>query len=103
MVKSPPAMEFDPWVRKIPWRREWLPTSVFLPGEFHRKRSLVGYNPWGHKSDTTEQLTLSSYGLSVNWTWSSPLGGDGTETLVSQPRCPISCWAGPFPKRVDGA
>ena len=63
----------------------------------------MGYNPWGHKSDTTEQLTLSSYGLSVNWTWSSPLGGDGTETLVSQPRCPISCWAGPFPKRVDGA
>ena len=37
--------EFDPWVGKIPWRREWLPTLVFLPQEFHRQRSLVGYNP----------------------------------------------------------
>ena len=47
---------FDPWVRKIPWRREWLPTPVFLSGEFHEQRSLVGYSPWGHKeSDTTEQ------------------------------------------------
>ena len=33
---------FDPWVRKIPWRREWLPTPVFLPGECHGQRSLVG-------------------------------------------------------------
>ena len=39
--------------------REWLPTPVFLPGEFHGQRSLVGYSPWGCKeSDTTEQLTL---------------------------------------------
>ena len=46
-------------VRKIPWRREWLPTPVFLPGESHRQRSLVGYSPWGHEeSDTTERLTL---------------------------------------------
>ena len=50
---------FDPWVVKSPWRREWLPTPVFLPGEFHGQRSLVGYSPWGHKeSGTTEQLTL---------------------------------------------
>ena len=47
--------QFDPWVRKIPWRREWLPTLVFLPGEFHGQRSPVGYSPWGHKeSDMTE-------------------------------------------------
>ena len=38
---------FNPWVRKIPWRREWLPTPVFLPGEFHGQRTLVGYSPWG--------------------------------------------------------
>ena len=38
---------FDPWVRKIPWRRKWLPTPVFLPGESHGQRSLVGYSPWG--------------------------------------------------------
>ena len=48
---------FIPWARRIPWRREWQPTPVFLPGEFHTQRSLVGYSPWGHKeSETTEQL-----------------------------------------------
>ena len=36
-------------VRKIPWRREWQPTPVLLPGEFHGQRSLVGYSPWGRK------------------------------------------------------
>ena len=56
MVKNLPTM-FDPWVGKIPWRRKWQPTSVFLPGKSHGRRSLVGYSPWGHKeSDTTEQL-----------------------------------------------
>ena len=48
---------FDPWVRKIPWRRKWQPTLVFLPGKPHGQRSLVGYSPWGCKeSDTTERL-----------------------------------------------
>ena len=43
-----------PRVGKI-LRREWQPTPVFLPGEFHGQRSLVGYSPWGHKrSDRTE-------------------------------------------------
>ena len=51
---------FNPWVRKISWRREWLPTPVFLPGESHGQRSLVGYSPWDHKeSDRAERLTLS--------------------------------------------
>ena len=51
---------FNPWVGKIPWRREKLPTPVFLPGESHGQRSLAGYSPWGLKeSDTTEPLTLS--------------------------------------------
>ena len=48
MVKNLPAMQrpgFNPWVGKIPWRREWLPTPVFLPGEFHGQRSLMGYSP----------------------------------------------------------
>jgi len=35
----------DPWIRKIPWRRAWEPTPVFLPGESHRQRSLTGYSP----------------------------------------------------------
>ena len=40
------------------WRRKWQPTPVFLPGESHGQRSLVGYSPWGRKeSDTTERLT----------------------------------------------
>ena len=38
---------FDPWVRKIAWRRKWQPTPVFLPGKTHGQRSLVGYSPWG--------------------------------------------------------
>ena len=51
---------FNHWVRKIPWRREWLLTPVFLTGESHGQRSLEGHNPWGHKElDTTEGLTLS--------------------------------------------
>ena len=41
--------QLDPWVGKIPWRREWQPTPVFLPGEFHEQRSPAGYSPWGHK------------------------------------------------------
>ena len=36
---------FNPWVRKIPWRRAWQPTPVFLPGESHEQRSLAGYCP----------------------------------------------------------
>ena len=43
---------------ELPWRREWQPTPVFLPGEFHGQRSLAGYSPWGRKeSDTTEPVT----------------------------------------------
>ena len=40
---------FDPWVRNVPWRRKWQPTPVFLPGESHGQRSLVGCSPWGCK------------------------------------------------------
>ena len=43
---------FDPWVRKITWRRNWEPIPVFLPGKSHGQRSLADYNPWGHKSQT---------------------------------------------------
>ena len=61
-VDNLPAMErpgFNPWIEKIPCRREWQPMPVFLPGEFHGQRNLAGYSPWGHKeSDTTEGLTL---------------------------------------------
>ena len=49
---------FNPWVEKIPWRGECLPTPGFLSGEVHGQRSLTGYSPGGLKeSDMTEQLT----------------------------------------------
>ena len=67
VVKNPPAMQetsgrhgFDPWVRKIPWRRAWQYIPVFLPEKSHGQRSLVGLLWWASsvhrvaKSDTTE-------------------------------------------------
>ena len=60
MVKNLPAMQENwvgSWVRKIPWRREWQPSSVLLPGKSHGQRSLAGSRPWdGKGSDTTEWL-----------------------------------------------
>ena len=59
MVKNLPAnagnardCRFDPWVGKIPWRRAWQPIPVFLPGESHGQRSVVGYS-----SQVAESLT----------------------------------------------
>ena len=64
-VKNLLAM-WETWVwplgRKDPLEKEWQPTPVFLPGEFHGQRSLVGYSPWGHKElDTTEWLHFLSF------------------------------------------
>ena len=62
MVKNMPTMwEIqDGSVRKIPWRRKWQPTPVFLPGEFHGQKSLAGYSSWSHKElDMTEQLAFT--------------------------------------------
>ena len=61
MVKNPPAMPMcEAWVGKIPWRREWQPTQVFMPKEFHGQRNLAGYSPSGCKNlNTTELLSLS--------------------------------------------
>jgi len=66
--KNPPAnagdirdVEFNPWVRKIPWRRAWQPTPVFLPGESHGQRSLVGYSPWGCKELNWTEVTEHAY------------------------------------------
>ena len=53
--------KFDPWVGEISWRRECLPTPVFLPREFRGQRSLVGYSPWGCKEWDTEQTRLTNY------------------------------------------
>ena len=55
-VKNLPARcGFDPWIKKVPWRRAWQPTPKFLTGESHGWRSLAGYSPQsGKESDTTE-------------------------------------------------
>ena len=54
MVKNLPANAGDAGFilgsRKISWRRKWQPTPAFLPRKPHRLRSLVGYNPWGHRA-----------------------------------------------------
>ena len=53
---------FSFWVERIPWRRNWQPTPVLLPGKFHGQRNLVGYSPWGHKeSDTTEHMDMPEH------------------------------------------
>ena len=64
MVKNLPAnagdgrkWEFNPWVVKIPWRRAWQPTPVFLPGKSHGQRSLAGYTPWGRKESDRTKMT----------------------------------------------
>ena len=57
---------FNLWVRKIPWRRKWLPTPVFLSEKFYGSRSLAGYSPWGFKeSDKTEH----TYTLDFRFFW----------------------------------
>ena len=62
MIKNLPVVQetwFSPWVRKIPGRRKWQPTPLFLPGESHGQKSLVGYSLWGCKElDMTERLIL---------------------------------------------
>ena len=64
---------------RSPGEREWLPTPIFLSGEFHEYRSLEGYSPWGHEElDMTERLTLSfltiqlHYGICLNVTCIPP-------------------------------
>ena len=55
-----------PRLGRSPWRREWLPTPVFLTGESHGERSLEGYSSWGHKeSDVTERLSTTTGSLTT--------------------------------------
>ena len=78
--RRPKRCRFYLWVGKIPWRRAWQPTVVFLPGEFHGQRRLVGYGPWCCK----EWTWLS------NWTCTSSL--TNTFAFPSPPRS----WKVPF-------
>ena len=53
----------SPWVGKIPWRREWQPAPVFLPGQFQGQRSLAGCSPWGGTELSTTEVTWHTWGL----------------------------------------
>ena len=82
--------EFSLWVWKIPWRREWQPTSVFLPGKFYGQRSLVGYSPWGHKeSDVTEHtcmLRLWKLSKLQDFTWGETVSLAGNVICIKKQR-----------------
>ena len=70
MVKNLPVVQetrVQSLGREDPWRREWQPTPVFLPGESHGPRSLVRYNPWGHKESDTTQCYGQSSSIRVTW------------------------------------
>ena len=61
MVENLPAMQeaqVQSLGREDPLEKEWQPTPVFLPGESHGQRSLVGYNLWGHKERRLKQLSM---------------------------------------------
>ena len=89
MVKNLPANRgpgFNPWVRKIPWRRKWQPTPVCQPGKSHGHRNLVGYSPWdrrraGHDLVTqhTQRHKLATHTF------------DRKETRVSRLSSPAPC------------
>ena len=74
---------FDPWVRKIPRRRAWQSTPVFLPGESHGQRSVGGYSSWdGEEPDTTKQLNnniTDSMDMSLG---KAPRDGEGQGSLA---------------------
>ena len=89
VVKNPPPNAEDtgsiPRSKKIPWRRKWQPTPVFLPGK-SRQRSLAGYSPRGHKElDKAEQLIEILEGTVVQITQAKP--------LVCEHVC-RTCWPG---------
>ena len=84
---------FNSWVRKIPWRRKWQPTPVFLPGESYGQRSLVGYSPWGcREKDMTEQACM------LRWNAASleegnldPASSERRGLPPPMPPCPNNC------------
>ena len=93
----------DPGLKKIPWRRAWQPTPVFLPGESHGQRSLAGYSPWGHKESDKTRTLLSFPGGSDGKEFScsardlglipglrrSPTGGHATHSSILVWRIPM--------------
>ena len=58
---------FNPWVKKIPWRRAWQPTPVFLPGESHGQRNLAGCSPVGCKELDKTEVISQTHVHTYNW------------------------------------
>ena len=73
-------LRFDPWFSKMPWRRKWQPTPVFLPGRFHGQRSLAGYSPCRVCFPGDRRMTIPFLRFSV---W--PAKGKAVTLLRSQP------------------
>ena len=78
VAKNPPASAgdmFHPWVGKIPWRRKWQPTPVFLSEKSHRQRSMEGYSSWDCKRVGHDLVTKQQQGFLLNrcgnWGWKS--------------------------------
>ena len=87
---------FDPWVGKIPWRRKWQPTPVFLPGKSHGQRNLEGYSPWCCKeSDMTEWLSMHAYIYPLFLGFPSSLGDHRAPSRVpwAIQCCAMLCYA----------
>ena len=80
---------FDLWIRKIPWRRKWLPTPVFLPGKSHGQRSLVDYSPWGHKelamTEETQHACKPKLTIKTGWVLVSSLSLSVWQWPISLP------------------
>ena len=73
MVKNPLAVQ-ETWVGKIPWRRAWQPTPVFLPGESYGQRSLAGYSPQAHKESDMTEVTEHAHTHSSSYIFNHPPG-----------------------------
>ena len=85
-------LRFGPWVGKIPWRRKWQCTPVFLPGKFHGQRNLSCHSSWGDKeSDMTEQLNTHTFGYWVKSCVSQYSNKSSLEILTSRSFYPCIC------------
>ena len=93
---------FDPWVRKIPWRRKWHPTPALLPGESRGLRSPVGCSPWGRRVGHGWATSLSHFSYHMQTVppcliWTSV----SSPCLCARTAGRGSCLAGPTPARCS--
>ena len=85
---------FDPPVRKIPWRRAWQPTPIFLLGEAHGQKSLAGYSSWRHKELDRTEMKLTGRKLAES-NWGSPFSELSSSGLIPPSNLPASPLIGP--------